>query len=145
MTPETQILIRESFAQVAPIAPRAAALFYGRLFVLDPSLKALFNGDMEEQGRKLMAMLGSVVANLSKLETFLPAVRNLGRRHVAYGVQPEHYDIVGSALLWTLGQGLGEAFTPRVEAAWTEAYTILATAMRDAAAEPMRHALNAAA
>lgn len=134
MTPENQALVRDSFAKVVPIAPQAAALFYDRLFELDPSLKPLFKGDMTEQGRLLMAMLGTAVANLDKLEAIVPAVQALGRRHAGYGVQPAHYDTVAAALLWTLGQGLGDAFTPPVEAAWTEAYTILATVMKDAAA-----------
>ncbi len=89
---------------------------------------------MTEQGRKLMAMIGTVVANLGKLDTIVPAVQDLGRRHATYGVQPQHYDTVASALLWTLGQGLGDAFTQPVEVAWTEAYTILANVMKDAAA-----------
>jgi hemoglobin-like flavoprotein len=134
MTPENQALVRDSFAKVVPIAPQAAALFYGRLFVLDPSLRPLFKGDMDEQGRKLMAMIGTAVANLRNLEVIVPAVQDLGRRHAGYGVQPAHYDTVAAALLWTLGQGLGDAFTPPVEAAWTEAYTTLATVMKDAAA-----------
>jgi hemoglobin-like flavoprotein len=134
MTPENQALVRDSFAKVVPIAPQAAALFYDRLFRLDPSLKPLFKGDMQEQGRKLMAMIGTAVANLDRLETVVPAVQALGRRHATYGVRPESYDTVAAALLWTLGQGLGEAFTPAVEAAWTETYTILATVMKDAAA-----------
>jgi len=133
MTPENQALVRYSFAKVVPIAPQAAAIFYDRLFVLDPSLKLLFKGDMIEQGRLLMAMIGTAVDNLDKLETIVPAVQDLGRRHATYDVQSAHYDTVASALLWTLGQGLGNAFTPPVEAAWTEAYTILATVMRDAA------------
>ena len=77
MTPENQALVRDSFAQVVPIAPQAAALFYDRLFVLDPSLKPLFKGDMNDQGRKLMAMIGTAVANLDKLETIVPAVQDL--------------------------------------------------------------------
>ncbi len=134
MTPADQALVRGSFAKVLPIAPSAAALFYDRLFVLDPTLKPLFKGDMAEQGRKLMEMIGTAVANLDRLETIVPAVQDLGRRHAAYGVQPAHYDTVAAALLWTLGQGLCEAFTPAVEAAWTQAYTVLATVMKDAAA-----------
>jgi len=134
MTPENQALVRDSFARIVPIAPQAAALFYDRLFVLDPTLKPLFKGDMREQGRKLMAMIGTAVANLGTLDAIVPAVQDLGRRHASYGVQPAYYDTVASALLWTLGQGLGNAFTPPVEAAWTEAYTVLATVMKDAAA-----------
>jgi hemoglobin-like flavoprotein len=133
MTPENQALVRDSFAKVVPIAPQAAALFYDRLFVLDPTLKPLFKGDMNEQGRKLMAMIGTAVTNLGQLDTIVPGIQDLGRRHATYGVPPASYGTVGAALLWTLGQGLGEAFTPPVEAAWTEAYTILATVMKDAA------------
>src|SRR5271163_984252 len=64
MTPENQSLVRDSFAKIEPITPQAAAIFYDRLFVLDPSLKPLFISDMNEQGRMLMAMIGTVVANL---------------------------------------------------------------------------------
>jgi hemoglobin-like flavoprotein len=134
MTPENQALVRDSFAKVVPIAPAAAAMFYDRLFALDPSLRPLFKGDMAEQGRKLMAMIGTAVANLGKLDVIIPAVQELGRRHVGYGVQPAHYDTVATALLWTLEQGLGADFTPATRAAWTEAYSILAGVMKDAAA-----------
>jgi hemoglobin-like flavoprotein len=139
MTPESQALVRDSFAKVVPIAEPAAAMFYARLFELDPSLRPLFKGDMQEQGRKLMAMIGTAVANLDKLETIVPAVQALGRRHAGYGVPPASYDTVAAALLWTLGQGLGDGFTPEAKAAWTEAYTVLATVMKDAAATPVRH------
>ena len=134
MTPENQALVRDSFARIVPIAPQAAALFYDRLFALDPALKDLFKGDMQDQGRKLMAMIGIAVGNLDRLETIVASVQTLGRRHATYGVRPEDYDTVAAALLWTLGQGLGEAFTPAVAAAWTETYTILATVMKDQAA-----------
>jgi hemoglobin-like flavoprotein len=135
MTPENQALVRDSFAKIMPIAPQAAALFYDRLFALDPSLKPLFKGDMAEQGRKLMDMIGAAVENLGNLEAIVPAVQDLGRRHASYGVHSPHYDTVASALLWTLEQGLGDAFTPPVKAAWTEAYEILATVMKNAAAQ----------
>jgi hemoglobin-like flavoprotein len=130
-------LVQMSFEKVEPIAETAAMLFYGQLFTLDPSLRTLFHGDMKSQGQKLMAALKLVVKGLEKPETILPAVRSLGQRHVAYGVKDEHYATVGAALLWTLGQGLGEAFTHEVEDAWTTAYTLLATVMQEAAAEPL--------
>jgi len=133
MAPEDQSLVRDSFAKVEPITPQAAAMFYDRLFVLDPSLKPLFKSDMNEQGRMLMAMIGTVVANLGNLETIIPAVQDLGRRHATYGVQPRHYETVGAALLWTLEQGLGDAFTQPVKAAWTEAYTVLSSVMQKGA------------
>jgi len=132
MTPESQVLVQESFAKVMPIAPQAAAMFYARLFELDPSLRPLFKGDMAEQGRKLMAMIGTAVANLRNLDAIAAAVQDLGRRHRAYGVLAESYDTVAEALLWTLGQGLGDAFTPEVEAAWVDVYTVLADAMKEA-------------
>jgi hemoglobin-like flavoprotein len=136
MTPEKIALVRGSWQQVLPISDSAAKLFYGQLFALDPSLRSLFKGDMVEQGRKLMTMINMVVMSLDNLAPLLGAVEDMGRRHVGYGVTEAHYDTVGSALLWTLGKGLGEQFTPPVEAAWTEAYTTLASAMKQAAYAP---------
>jgi len=134
MTPESKKLVQESWTLVEPIADTAAALFYGRLFELDPSLRPMFRGDLKEQGKKLMQMLTVVVRGLDRLDQLVPAVEALGRRHAGYGVRDEHYDTVAAALLWTLGEGLGDAFTPAVKAAWTEAYTLLATVMQRAAA-----------
>ncbi|MEI7466461.1 MAG: globin family protein [Burkholderiales bacterium] len=130
----TQIaLVRDSFAKVAPIADTAASLFYGRLFELDPALKSLFKGDMTAQGKLLMQMIATAVGALDRLDTIVPAVESLGKRHAGYGVGANHYDTVGAALLWTLGQGLGPAFTPEVEAAWTKTYGLLAGVMKKAA------------
>ena len=126
-------LVQSSFDKVLPIADVAADLFYKRLFELDPSLRRLFRGDMRQQGRKLLDTLRLVVTNLGHLDRIIPGVRALGERHVAYGVEPRHYDTVGAALLWTLDQGLGPAFTCDVAAAWTAAYTLLAGAMKSAA------------
>ena len=127
-------LVQGSFEKVVPIADTAAGLFYARLFELDPALKPLFKGDMVEQGRKLMQMIGVAVKSLDRLDQVMPAVRAMGARHVAYGVRDEHYDTVGSALLWTLKKGLGDGFTPETEAAWAEVYTTLAGVMKDAQA-----------
>jgi hemoglobin-like flavoprotein len=133
MTPEQQALVHSTYAKVVPIAPQFAAWFYDRLFEIDPTAKPLFKGDMAEQGRKLMATLAAVVEAIDHLNTVVPAVRKLGRQHRDYGVQPAQYDTVTSALLWTLQRALGDDFTPAVQTAWTEAYTILATSMKDAA------------
>jgi hemoglobin-like flavoprotein len=133
MTPTEKSLVQQTFAQVAPIADQAAALFYGRLFELDPTLKALFKIDMREQGRKLMQVLAFAVSKLDALDELVPAVEALGRRHVGYGVKDAHYDTVGAALLWTLEQGLGPAFTPDVKSAWTTVYGVLASTMKTAA------------
>jgi len=137
MTPEQIALVQASFAQVLPIADTAAGLFYGRLFELDPSLRPMFKGDMEEQGRKLMTMLKVVVNGLTRLDQLVPAVQSLGRRHAGYGVQDQHYDTVAAALLWTLAQGLGASFTTEVATAWATAYVVLADTMKAAAAEPL--------
>jgi hemoglobin-like flavoprotein len=134
MTPAQTILVQKTFAQVAPIADTAAALFYGRLFEIDPALRPLFKGDMAEQGRKLMQMIGVAVNGLDRLDQIVPAVQQLGIRHAGYGVKEEHYSTVAAALLWTLEQGLGADFTPDVKDAWTAAYTVLATTMQQAAA-----------
>ena len=134
MTPEQVTLVTTSWEKVKPISDTAAELFYGKLFELDPSLKALFTGDMTEQGRKLMAMINTAVNSLKNVEAIVPAVQDLGRRHVGYGVKDEHYDTVAAALLWTLEQGLGDAFTDDVKQAWTDTYVLLATTMKDAAA-----------
>ena len=129
MTPQQIGLIQESWRKVLPISDTAAELFYSRLFTLDPSLKPLFKGDMKEQGRKLMAMLGMVVSGLNSFDRLVPAVKELGRRHGGYGVQPAHYATVGEAFLWTLKQGLGDAFTEDTELAWATAYGKVAELM----------------
>ena len=135
MSPEQVILVQESFKKVKPISEVAAQLFYGRLFEVAPEVKPLFKqADMEEQGRKLMQTLAFVTVSLTQLDTLLPVVEALGKRHVKYGVQDEHYALVGAALLWTLEQGLGDAFTPEVKEAWGVAYTLLAGVMKEAAA-----------
>ena len=133
MTPEQMQLVQTSWSKVEPIAPQAAELFYGRLFKLDPSLRALFKGDMQAQGTKLMRAITLVVRGLEQLDTLAPTLRALGRRHVGYGVKESHYETVGAALLWTLEQGLGSAFTPATGTAWTEAYDVLASVMKEGA------------
>lgn len=134
MTPKQVEVVQGTWKKVLPIADTAAELFYGKLFSLDPALKPLFKGDMKAQGRKLMQMIGIAVNGLSNLASIVPAVQDLGRRHVRYGVKDAHYDTVGAALLWTLEQGLGELYNEDVKAAWASAYGLLASTMKDAAA-----------
>ena len=125
MTPDQIKLVQESFAKVAPISETAAVLFYGRLFEIAPTVKAMFPADMTEQRKKLMAMLATVVNGLGNLESILPAASALAKRHLSYGAKPAHYPVVGSALLWTLEKGLGDSWTPEVAEAWTAAYGTL--------------------
>lgn len=133
MTPQEILLVKQSFAKVAPIAETAAALFYNKLFEIAPEVRPLFKGDIKEQGRKLMQTLGIAVASLDRLGDIVPTVQALGRKHGGYGVRDEHYDAVAQALLWTLEQGLGADFTPETKAAWIEVYGILSETMKQAA------------
>jgi hemoglobin-like flavoprotein len=143
MKPEQIARVRASFAKVAPIPDLVASLFYQKLFALDPALKPLFKGDMQEQGRKLMRMITAAVEGLDRLDQLIPTVRALGCRHVAYGVRPSHYDTVGAALLWTLERGLGADFTPEVKAAWATVYGVLAKTMKEAAYRDTPHEASA--
>ena len=135
MTPEQTAIVRATWSQVSPIADQAAVMFYDRLFEIDPSTEPLFKADgLPEQRRKLMQTLDHLVQGLDRIEDLVPAIQDLGRRHVAYGVRDAHYDSVGAALLWTLERGLGDHWTPEAKGAWTEVYTLTAGVMRDAAA-----------
>lgn len=141
LTERKKRLVQSSFSKVAPIADKAAEIFYAKLFDMDPALKPLFKGDMKKQGEKLMTMIATAVNGLDNLDAIVPAVQNLGKNHVGYGVEDSHYDTVGGALLYTLETGLGKDFTPDVKDAWTEVYTVLATVMKDAAKEVAAPAL----
>ncbi|MFK8112145.1 MAG: globin family protein [Rubripirellula sp.] len=132
MTPQQIDIVQSTWEKVKPISEQAAELFYGRLFELDPSLRALFKSDMKDQGKKLMATLNIAVTSLTKLETILPALEELGRKHVQYGVPDQSYETVGEALLWTLEQGLGDVFDDDARAAWTETYATLSGVMLEA-------------
>ena len=122
----TQVkLVQESFAKVIPISETAAVIFYDRLFEVAPSVKAMFPEDMSGQRKKLMMMLAAVVNGLGNLNSILPAASALAKRHVNYGAKPEHYPVVGGALLWTLEKGLGDAWTNELADAWGAAYSTL--------------------
>jgi hemoglobin-like flavoprotein len=125
MTPEQVAVVQQSFAKVVPISDMAAMIFYDRLFEIAPPVKAMFPTDMTEQRKKLMATLAVVVNGLGNLESVLPAASALAKRHVGYGAKPEHYPVVGAALLWTLEKGLGSGWTPDVADAWGTAYATL--------------------
>jgi hemoglobin-like flavoprotein len=135
MTPQQITIVQTTWQDVVPIADAAAKLFYSRLFVLDPSLESLFTGKSADQRRRLMMMIGVAVTGLTRVDTIAPVLRNLGARHVDYGVRDEHYATVGAALLWTLEQGLGDKFTPEARDAWTAAYMLIASTMQEGAAQ----------
>jgi len=136
LTPVQMQLVQESWERVVPIADTAATLFYEKLFELDPSLRPMFaRSDMAEQKKKLMTMITMVVRGMGRLDQLVASIQALGARHAGYGVTDAHYDTVGAALLWTLGAGLGDAFTAEVKEAWGATYGLLASVMKDAAAQ----------
>ncbi len=134
-------LVQKTYAVVAPIADDVAALFYRRLFEIDPSLESMFKGDMAAQRRKLMVMLTAAVKGLPRLDRLIPVLQDLGRRHADSGVDDRHYATVGEALLWTLEKGLGAEFTPDVKEAWTTVYGVLASTMKAGAEERLAEAV----
>jgi len=133
-------LVQDSFALVLPIADQAGMLFYGRIFELAPEARALFGDDLPLQASRTMAAVKTAVDGLRDLDRIGPMLVRLGARHARYGVVPEHFEVVGAALMWTLEQGLGEAFTPRVAAAWGRVWELIADTMlyglREALAVP---------
>ena len=133
MTNEQINLVRKSFLKIGPVVEEAAVLFYARLFELDPELRQLFNIDMLEQGHKLMQILGFAVDKLDKVEELVPTLRELGARHVDYGVKDAHYDTVGTALLWTLEKALKSGYTSETHEAWISVYDLIAESMKSGA------------
>lgn len=133
MTPTQITLVQQTFEHAVRMGPHVAQTFYCELFAIDPSLRAMFKGDMIVQGQKLMSTLQLVVEGLNAPESILPAAQHLAVKHLEYGVEARHYTMVGTALLRTLRHELGAEFTPEARAAWTAAYQWLADAMRNAA------------
>lgn len=127
-------LVKDSYQLVSALpAETVGQLFYDRLFDLAPEVRPLFSRtSVPEQSRKLLATLTYVITRLDRLDTVVADIEMLARRHVRYGVQDHHYVVVGQALLWTLEQGLGEAWTPEVKATWLACYTLLSETMINA-------------
>lgn len=142
LTDEDKKLILSSWRLVVPIAETAADLFYRRLFEIRPAYRQLFPEDLAKQKRKLVTMLSFIVKSMDWMasqwqEDVAPEddlcliVLAMGRRHTSlYHIPDESYEPVGQALLWTLEQGLGQAFTDDVRAAWTRLYGVVSTTMR---------------
>jgi hemoglobin-like flavoprotein len=126
-------LVQQSFEKAAALGQQVADIFYGELFAIDPSLRAMFKGTMTEQKKKLLAALALVVRSLHTPEKIMRPVQDLAVKHLDYGVKAEHYTLVGNALLRTLKKGLGDEFTPELREAWIEAYKTLASIMKEAA------------
>ncbi|MBT5647101.1 MAG: hemin receptor [Rhodospirillaceae bacterium] len=129
MSKEDIDLVQHSFMRIEPLSMVVGRTFYERLFETNPEIKPLFKGDLESQGEQLMDMIGTAVAGLDDLEKLIPILQELGARHRKYGVEVSHYGAVAEALIWTLEQGLADAFTPDIRAAWVNVYGVLAETM----------------
>lgn len=125
-------LVKLSFARVAAQEQEAGRLFYQRLFEIAPETRALFQNDLQAQERKLIQMLGIAVGMLNDPKALDIVLQSLGKRHARYGVQEDHFEQVGEALIWMLEQICGEDFTPQVRRCWIAAYNYMAYAMKRA-------------
>ena len=135
MTQHQQDLIKSSFRKILPIAHEATDLFYSRLFEIAPYLQALFVGDIKMQGEKMMQALTLTVDNLDRIEEIVGELQIMGRDNKSFGVANAHYDIVTSALLWTLERGLGSEFTDEVRNAWVALYGVIVESIKKRAKE----------
>jgi hemoglobin-like flavoprotein len=141
MTPAQIALVETSFRHIAPLQEMAAAVFYQRLFAMDPGISRIFRrADMTAQGRKLMGAIGFAVDHLRRPERLLPMLEDLGQRHADYGVRPHHYGTVGTAFIATLEVGLGDAFTEELREAWVAAYRVISDTMQAGAVKAARAA-----
>lgn len=130
MTSEQTQIIQNTWAAVSKLDDETVGgLFYNNLFTIQPALRSLFKSPVPEQSKKLMAMLHYLIHNLHKPQEITTGLTHLAQRHVQYNVTPEHYNIVGSALLLTLEQGLGELWNEEVKQAWVALYTNVASIM----------------
>lgn len=134
VTPEQRLLLQLSLDKALAGAQSPAALFYQRLFELDPTLRPLFQCDMDAQERRMLNSISELVEALEQPESFRAELAALGARHAAYGVEPHHYDTVREALIWALERCLGATFTPEVRTAWAQFYDTVAGEMKQAAA-----------
>ena len=134
LSPQQKRIVRESFESAQEYSNSLTKLFYGRLFEIAPSLRGLFKISLEEQSLKLLNMLGTVVEALDHFENLRPQLADLGRRHVAYGAQPEHYEVVRTALLWALAQALEYGFDRDTKTAWDQMLRAVTAAMLEGAA-----------
>ncbi|MBM4762859.1 NO-inducible flavohemoprotein [Bacillus sp. B15-48] len=105
--------------------------FYQLMFSKHPELLNIFNHANQRQGRQQTALANAVyaaAANIDQLESILPVVKQIGQKHRALGVLPEHYPIVGENLLAAIKDVLGDAATEEIIGAWAEAYGVIADA-----------------
>ncbi len=125
--------LETSFDLVAPRGDELMDEVYSRLFAAAPAVKPLFPQDMRRQKTMLLGALVLLRKSLRDLDAIVPKLRELGARHVAYGAQPEHYPVVGTVLIASMAAIAGDAWTNEFEAAWSEAFEIVAATMLEGA------------
>ncbi len=140
MTEEQILLVKKSWSYFREIDPVVTGdVFYSKLFLDMPQVKHLFHTPREDQARKLIDMITIIVGRLDHLEELTEDIQQLARRHVQYGVRAPHYKAVGTALLWTLQQGLGKDWNEDVKKAWETCYAILSNTMINASGYKQRN------
>ena len=136
MLPQRRQLVTESWNALAPNGALVGAIFYRRLFEIDPGLRPMFSAvALDEQIHKLVTMLDLVVHWLDVPDKLVPVLKKLGERHSFYGVRDDHYGKFGTALIGTLEERLGDKFTPELRGAWSEAFLVISSLMRRGAAK----------
>jgi hemoglobin-like flavoprotein len=135
VTPEQVALVQGSFADLGPRTGDLAARFYRLLFEADPSLRSMFSADPRVQESVFASELAVVVRSILRFDEFVARARELGARHVGYGVTYAHYEIAGGVLLVALEETLGPAFTQEVRDAWRHGFHLVAETMMQGAAE----------
>jgi hemoglobin-like flavoprotein len=136
MTPDDVRMVQDSWRKMEPVKEIAAALFYTRLFELDPPLRHVCGEDLKESYQRFIQVISATVGGLARVEILLPAVREFGMRHPLPGETEQHHANVASALLWTLEKALRRDFTPEVKSAWIKAYGVLSQTVREVARAP---------
>jgi hemoglobin-like flavoprotein len=136
MTSKQRQLVRQSFDLLHDQAGPVSLLFYGKVFELDPSARRMFHIDLALQGRKIVDTLATVTESLDRFESIRPRLADLGRQHAGYGVRPDQYDTVTTALLWAFSQALGADFDSATREAWKLALDAVSAAMKEGAHQP---------
>ena len=126
--------LETSFDLVAPHGDELMDVFYTRLFAAAPAVRPLFAGtDLRRQKGMLLGALVLLRKSLRDLDRIVPALREMGARHVRYGARPEHYPVVGEVLIASMAEIAGDDWRPEYAAAWAAAYGIVSATMIEGA------------
>jgi hemoglobin-like flavoprotein len=130
-------LLQKSFSLFEAKSEQLVEVFYQKLFAQYPKLAKLFEGvRMERQREMLLNPLTGVIRYAETPSSLWPVLSDLGSRHTRYGVQPEHYPLVGESLLSAMAELGGEDFTPNMRTAWAEAYSVISAVMMQGSNTP---------